>query len=143
MNVNGVYVHRFAEFTDFRGSLTAGEMPAPHLPFTPRRWFLVYAVPSRELRGEHAHRECHQFLICVAGSVAVSVDDGEHRGEVVLDNPSIGIYVPPMVWGSQFRYEPDTVLLVLASHPYDAGDYIRDYEDYIRELGQRRPESAR
>ncbi len=138
MNVNGVYVHRFAEFTDFRGSLTAGEMPAPQLPFTPRRWFLVYGVPSRELRGEHAHRECHQFLICVAGSVTVSVDDGEHRGEVVLDKPSIGIYVPPMVWGSQFRYEPSTVLLVLASHPYDADDYIRDYEVYIRELAAQR-----
>jgi serine acetyltransferase len=143
MSVSGVYVHRFAEFSDFRGSLTAGEMPAPQLPFTPRRWFLVYEVPSRELRGEHAHRKCHQFLICVAGSVTVSVDDGEHRGEVVLDRPSIGIYVPPMVWGSQFRYEPDTVLLVLASHPYAADDYIRDYEDYIRELSEQRTGSAR
>jgi UDP-2-acetamido-3-amino-2,3-dideoxy-glucuronate N-acetyltransferase len=133
MQVDGVYVHRFREFTDFRGSLTAGEMPAPGLPFVPHRWFLVYGVPSRELRGEHAHRVCHQFLMCVAGSVTVAVDDGEHRGEVVLDKPTIGIYVPPMVWGSQFRYEPDTVLLVLASHQYDANDYIREYEVYIRE----------
>jgi acetyltransferase-like isoleucine patch superfamily enzyme/dTDP-4-dehydrorhamnose 3,5-epimerase-like enzyme len=139
IHVTGVYVHRFPEFSDFRGSLTSGEMPVPGLPFVPRRWFLVYDVPSRELRGEHAHRVCHQFLMCVAGSVTVSVDDGEHRGEVVLDRPNIGIYVPPMVWGSQFRYEPDTVLMVLASHPYDASDYIRAYEVYMRELAHVSP----
>lgn len=135
LEVRGVSVHRFTEFTDPRGSLVAGEMPAELLPFVPRRWFLVYDVPSRELRGEHAHRECHQFLLCVAGSLTVAVDDGRRRAEIVLDRPDTGVYIPPMVWGSQFRYEPDSVLLVFASHPYDAGDYIREYEGYLAELG--------
>jgi UDP-2-acetamido-3-amino-2,3-dideoxy-glucuronate N-acetyltransferase len=132
LDVKGVHVQKFAEFEDLRGSLTAGELPSDGIPFTPHRWFLVYDVPSREVRGEHAHRECHQFLICVAGKVSVAVDDGRRRDEVVLDSPSVGIYLPPLVWGSQYRYEEDAVLLVLASHPYDPDDYIREYDEFLR-----------
>jgi len=131
----GVEVRRFEEFSDLRGSLTASEMPAEGIPFAPRRWFMVYDVPSREVRGEHAHRQCHQFLICVCGQVMVAVDDGENRDEVLLDRPTLGVYIPPMIWGSQFRYEPDAVLLVLASHPYDADDYIREYDSFLAEVG--------
>jgi len=132
LGVSGVHLQRFAEFEDLRGALTAGELPSEDIPFTPQRWFLVYDVPGREVRGEHAHRVCHQFLICVAGKVNVAVDDGHKRGEVVLDRPSLGIYIPPLVWGTQYRYEEDAVLLVLASHPYDAGDYIREYDEFLR-----------
>jgi acetyltransferase-like isoleucine patch superfamily enzyme/dTDP-4-dehydrorhamnose 3,5-epimerase-like enzyme len=131
LGVRGVYVQRFAEFSDLRGKLTAGEMLAEGVPFLPQRWFLVYGVPSREVRGEHAHRECHQFLICVSGRVSVAVDDGKHRAEVLLDEPTLGIYIPPLVWGSQFRYDPDSVLLVLASQPYDPDDYIREYDSFL------------
>ncbi len=130
LGVRGVQVTRSAQFTDLRGSLTAGEMPGA-VPFQPRRWFLVYDVPSREVRGEHAHRACQQFLVCVAGSVMVAVDDGTSRSEVRLDEPTLGVYIPPYVWASQYRYEPSTVLLVLASHPYDADDYIRDYDEFL------------
>ena len=126
-----VQVQRFAEFSDLRGRLTAGEIPKDGLPFMPRRWFLVYDVPSQEIRGEHAHRVCHQFLICIAGKVTVAVDDGQRRAEVVLDNPTLGIYIPPMVWGSQFRYETKTTLLALASDLYDPDDYIRDYDEFL------------
>jgi dTDP-4-dehydrorhamnose 3,5-epimerase-like enzyme len=131
LDVHGVQIQRFAEFSDLRGRLTAGELPNDGLPFVPRRWFLVYDVPSQEIRGEHAHRLCHQFLICIAGTVTVAVDDGERRAEVVLDAPTLGIYIPPLVWGSQFRYDADAVLLVLASHPYDADDYIREYDSFL------------
>lgn len=131
--VRGVHLQRFAGFSDLRGRLTAGELPSDAIPFTPKRWFLVYDVPSREVRGEHAHRDCHQFLVCVHGRVNVAVDDGERRGEVVLDDPTVGIYVPPGIWGSQFRYETDAVLLVLASHPYDPDDYIRDYDTFLKQ----------
>jgi UDP-2-acetamido-3-amino-2,3-dideoxy-glucuronate N-acetyltransferase len=134
--VRDVYVQRLPEFSDLRGRLTAGELPGEGLPFAPQRWFLVYDVPSREVRGEHAHRVCHQFLVCVAGSVTVAVDDGEQRSEVVLDEPTLGIYIPPLVWGSQFRYEPDAVLLVLASHVYDPDDYIREYEVFLSEVAR-------
>lgn len=132
--VDGVHLQRFSAFSDLRGRLTAGEMPTDAIPFTPKRWFLVYDVPSREVRGEHAHRVCHQFLVCVHGRVNVAVDDGKRRAEAVLDDPTAGIYVPPRIWGSQFRYEEDAVLLVLASHPYDPDDYIRDYDTFLQEV---------
>lgn len=138
LGVEGVHLYRFAEFEDLRGSLTAGELPSEGVPFAPRRWFLVYDVPGREVRGEHAHRQCHQFLVCVSGRVNVAVDDGEKRGEVVLDDPTLGIYVPPMVWASQFGYEEGAVLLVLASHPYESDDYIRSYDEFLA-AAERRP----
>jgi acetyltransferase-like isoleucine patch superfamily enzyme/dTDP-4-dehydrorhamnose 3,5-epimerase-like enzyme len=131
LGVAGVHVQHFKEVVDLRGSLTAAEMPDEAIPFVPHRWFMVYDVPSREIRGEHAHRICHQFLICVSGRVSVAVDDGHNRGEVVLDRPTMGIYVPPMVWASEYRYEEGAVLLVLASHPYDPDDYIRRYDDFL------------
>lgn len=133
LGVRGVHIERFAEFSDLRGRLTAGDLPNEGVPFAPQRWFLVYDVPSREVRGEHAHRVCHQFLICVSGRVNVAVDDGEQRAEVLLDKPTIGIYVPPLVWASQYRYDDEAVLLVLASHPYDSDDYIRQYDDFLTE----------
>jgi dTDP-4-dehydrorhamnose 3,5-epimerase-like enzyme len=139
LGVGAVHVQRFAEFFDLRGRLTAGDFPAEAIPFTPQRWFLVYDVPSREIRGEHAHRVCHQFLLCVSGQVTVAVDDGQNRGEVLLDDPTLGIYIPPLVWGSQYRYDADAVLLVLASHPYNPDDYIREYDQFLLETGTNAP----
>lgn len=115
---------------DARGGLTVGEV-AKELPFAPARYFLVFDVPSSELRGEHAHRKCHQFLICVHGSCRVLLDDGARRCEVTLDRPDLGVHMPPMIWGTQYRYSRDAVLLVFASHGYDAGDYLRTYDNFI------------
>jgi dTDP-4-dehydrorhamnose 3,5-epimerase-like enzyme len=126
----GVQVLDAPIVADLRGSLVAHEL-ADLLPFTPARSFVVFDVPSQHVRGEHAHRQCWQFLTCVHGQVTVHVDDGERRAEVVLDTPGRGVVVPPMVWASQFGYSPDAVLVVLASLPYDPTDYIRDYEEYL------------
>ena len=127
--VQGARLVALPDIRDVRGALSFAEVDA-QLPFMPRRVFIQYDVPSREARGEHAHRELHQFLLCVHGSVRTLVDDGRHRAEVVLDRPSVGLHVPPMVWGGQFDYEPDSVLVVLASDRYDAADYIRDYAEF-------------
>jgi acetyltransferase-like isoleucine patch superfamily enzyme/dTDP-4-dehydrorhamnose 3,5-epimerase-like enzyme len=132
-NVSGVTLHHLPEYDDLRGSLTAGEFET-EIPFRPKRYFLVFDVPSAETRGEHAHKECHQFLVCVKGHCAVVADDGTNRQEFLLDRPNQGVYLPPMVWGIQYRYSADTVLLVFASHYYDAGDYIRDYDAYLKML---------
>jgi hypothetical protein len=67
------------------------------------------------------------------------VDNGEKRCEVQLDSPTLGLHVPPMIWATQYRYSTDAALLVLASHPYDADDYIRDYNQWLGELGARKP----
>ena len=105
------------------------------LPFAPRRLFTVYDVPSESVRGAHAHRECAQFLVCLAGEVSCLVDDGSAREAIDLDTPEVGLHIPPMVWGTQWKYTRNAVLLVLASHPYDADDYIRDYEEFLAEVG--------
>jgi len=116
--------------SDIRGTLSFGQYET-HLPFQPRRYFVVYDVPGKEVRGEHAHRTLHQVLVCVKGSLSVMLDDGERRDEVLLDGPHLGLYVPPMIWTSQYRYSADAVLLVLASDLYDAGDYIRSYDEFL------------
>ncbi|MES1980897.1 MAG: WxcM-like domain-containing protein [Pseudomonadota bacterium] len=133
--VRGVTTHKFPLIPDMRGSLTVGEF-AQHIPFAPQRYFMVFDVPSKETRGEHAHRLCHQFLICVRGSCAVMADDGDNRTEILLDTLAKGVYLPPMVWGVQYKYSADAVLLVFASHHYDADDYIRNYSQFLSEVKQ-------
>lgn len=128
--VKGVMLHRLPRVPDIRGSLTVGEFDRS-IPFAAKRYFMVFDVPSVETRGEHAHRECHQFLICVHGSCAVVADDGENRQEFLLDRPDVGIHLSPMVWGIQYKYSADALLLVFASHYYDSADYIRNYSDFL------------
>lgn len=133
-SVQGVTMHRLKVVPDLRGNLTVGEFERD-IPFRPLRYFIVFGVPSRETRGEHAHRACHQFLICVRGSCAVVADDGRRRVEVRLDSLGTGLYLPPMVWGIQYKYSPDAALLVFASDHYDPADYIRDYGEFRRAKG--------
>lgn len=130
--IRGVTLHRLPMVGDLRGHLSVGEFERD-IPFKPARYFLVYDVPTEKTRGEHAHRECHQFLVCARGSVAVVADDGKDRVEVALDGPGVGVYLPPMTWGIQYKYSADAVLLVFASHFYDADDYIRDYDTFLKE----------
>lgn len=132
--VRGVKLHRMLRVVDIRGNLTVGEFDRS-VPFTAKRYFMVFDVPSMETRGEHAHRACHQFLICVRGSCAVVADDGTSRQEFLLDRPDLGIHLPPMVWGIQYKYTADAVLLVFASHYYDSADYIRDYAEFRQLAG--------
>lgn len=128
--VKGVMLHRLPRVPDIRGSLTVGEFDRS-IPFIAKRYFMVFDVPSLETRGEHAHRECHQFLICVRGSCSLVADDGINRQEFQLDRPDVGIHLPPMVWGIQYKYSADAVLLVFASHYYDSADYIRNYAAFL------------
>ena len=135
LSVANAKLVQLPRIVDLRGGLSFGEYDQ-HLPFIPRRYFVIYDVPSIEVRGEHAHREQHQFLVCLKGSCSVVLDDGKNRNEVVLDRPDLGLYLPPMVWGIQYKYTPEAVLMVLVSDIYDADDYIRDYDLFIKEVNQ-------
>lgn len=115
---------------DHRGNLTAGEF-GKDIPFAVQRYFMIYQVPLVEARGEHAHKACHQFLVCARGRISVTADDGTQRDDFLLDRPDIGLHLPPMTWGIQHTYSPDAVLLVFASEHYDADDYIRDYATFV------------
>jgi len=131
----GVTLHRMMEAVDMRGSLSVGEC-GKDVPFEVKRYFLVTNVPTAETRGEHAHRECHQFLVAVKGTVHVVADNGKHRQEFVLDNHTLGLFLPAMTWGIQYKYSADAVLLVFASEHYLAEDYIRDYDQFLIEKKQ-------
>lgn len=132
--IHGVQFVRLPIIPDLRGSLSFAEY-GQYLPFVPRRYFLVYDVQSREVRGEHAHKELQQFLVCVKGSCSVMVDDGKCREEYLLDSPGAALYIPPLIWGVQYKYSPDAILLVLASDVYKPDDYIRDYDEFLSLVG--------
>jgi carbonic anhydrase/acetyltransferase-like protein (isoleucine patch superfamily) len=127
--VGGVRFYRLPYVEDLRGYLSFAEI-GQHLPFLVKRYFVVFDVASREIRGEHAHRKLEQFLVSVHGSCQIIADDGDSREEYLLDRPNLGLYIPPMVWCVQYKYSRDGVLLVLASERYDAADYIRDYHEF-------------
>lgn len=130
LNVAGAKLHAMPLVEDLRGALVYGEIDQ-HLPFPPKRYFVVFDVPSREVRGEHAHLELHEFLVCLRGSCSVALDDGASRDEVVLDTPTIGLHVPPRLWRVHYKYSPDAILLVLCSDVYQGSDYVRDYDQFL------------
>ncbi len=130
IRVAGVKLLSLKKNSDPRGNLLAFENEQ-ELPFQVKRIFLVNGVPANEVRGIHAHRECWQFLIAVAGSLTVGFDDGAQAQELILDRDDVGLLLPPLTYGRQFNFSPDAVLLVLASHSYDLSDYIDDYEEFL------------
>ena len=106
---------------------TNGNLAFIELPFFAHRTFYVYGVRTGDIRGKHAHKECEQFLIAIHGTVNITCDDGSNRKVYTLDTPLKGLYIPPMVWAEQYYHSEDTMLVGLASHPFDEEDYIRDY----------------
>lgn len=129
IRVRGVRLHELPNHLDLRGNLTVGEFEKD-LPFSPKRYFLVYGVTNEHIRGEHAHLNCHQFLLCTHGACSVIADDGVERQEFRLDQPNSGLYLPPMIWGVQYKFSRDAVLLVFASEHYDPNDYLRNFAEF-------------
>jgi len=127
--ISGVKIITLPLALDLRGNLSVVE--SKDIPFIPKRFFWIFDVPDKEIRGEHAHKVQEQFLICLKGNVTVLADNGSVRGEIVLDKPNVGFYIPPMIWAVEYKYSHDAVLLVFTSDVYDPNDYIRDYDEYV------------
>ncbi len=108
---------------DERGHVAVGDVGGS-IPFDVRRVFTVSGVPAATVRGGHAHRDCHQLLVVVSGSVRVDIRDSAGPHTVVLSDPAVGVHIPPGVFAAQSQFTHGAVLLVLASHPYDPDDYI-------------------
>lgn len=102
-----------------------------NIPFEIKRVFYTYDIPGGESRGAHAHKECHQFLIAASGSFEVVLDDGINKRTVLLNRPFYGLHIPPGIWAAEQGFSSGSICLVLASHVYDEGDYIRDYVDFL------------
>ena len=129
LGVDGCALVSLPRYQDLRGELIVSEFDEV-LPFAPKRAFFVRGVPGEHVRGEHAHRACDQFLLAIAGSLNVLMDNGEATKEVVLDSPEIGLYLPAKVWSVQYKFSKDAVLAVFASLPYESADYIRSYNEF-------------
>lgn len=114
---------------DRRGNLSFVENQSV-LPFDVKRVFYIYDIPSGRSRGKHAHRLCHQFLVAISGSFRVSLDDGYNTRTVELRRPDYGLHIPPGIWAGERDFSAGSVCLVLASHPFDEDDYIRDYDKF-------------
>jgi dTDP-4-dehydrorhamnose 3,5-epimerase len=119
---------------DERGSLVAVE-ELKEVPFAIVRAYYLFGTQPGVTRGLHAHRAVRQFAVPVAGSCTMLVDDGLTRAKVRLEQPTVGLLLPPMVWHEMSDFSSDCVLLVLADAPYDESDYIRDYDHFL-ELAQ-------
>jgi len=130
MSVDDCKVIDLPKISDPRGNLTFIE-ECNHIPFDIKRVFYIYDVPTAVDRGAHAHKDNHQFLICLSGSMDVLLDDGMNKKTVHLNRPWQGLHIPPLVWASEAEFVPNTLYMVLASLPYDENDYIRDYYEFI------------
>ncbi len=116
--------------SDHRGHLSFAQYE-DHVSFVPKRYFMITDVPENTLRGNHAHKECRQFLVCLSGGCKIKLDDGAQQKEVILSDPGMGIDVPQMIWVEVGHFSQNAVLLVLASDVFSADDYIRDYDQFL------------
>lgn len=131
MNKN-VEMLEFSELGDERGHLVIVE-GNQSIPFDIKRIFYIYGSDTDVIRGQHANRKTEFVLINVAGTSKVMVKDGKGNEAIFsLNRPHTGIYLPKMVWKDMYDFSEDSVLLCLASEHYDAEEYIRDYDEYVR-----------
>ncbi|MEQ5075473.1 FdtA/QdtA family cupin domain-containing protein [Providencia alcalifaciens] len=119
----------FKKLGDDRGSLISLEQHK-NIPFEVKRIYYIFGTKEGVSRGFHAHKNLEQVAICVKGSCRFLLDDGKNKEEIVLDDPSIGLYISNVTWREMHDFSEDCVLIVLASELYDESDYIRNYQDF-------------
>src|SRR6056297_834515 len=119
--------------SDPRGDLTFVE-GGTHVPFDIARVYYLYNVPVESERGGHAHKVLQQFVFALSGSFRLKVDNGTEKTEFWLRNPRQGVLMDRLIWREMDSFSQGTVCMVLASHPYDEADYIRDYNEFANTL---------
>jgi dTDP-4-dehydrorhamnose 3,5-epimerase-like enzyme len=102
-----------------------------NIPFEVRRVYYLYDIPGGESRGGHAHKELHQLVVAASGSFDVLLDDGENKKVVTLNRPDYGLLIVPGIWRELMEFSSGAICLVLASHPYDEADYIREHQNFL------------
>lgn len=126
----------FGDYGDERGKLVVIE-GGRAIPFEIQRVFYIYDSDDTVIRGQHANRISEFVLVNVAGRSKVRITDGTEEIVVELDRPMTGVYIPRMIWKDMYDFSKDSVLLILASTHYDETEYIRNYEEYLKEIGKR------
>jgi dTDP-4-dehydrorhamnose 3,5-epimerase-like enzyme len=129
-SATGCRVVELPRISDPRGNLTMVENH-DQVPFAIQRVYYLYDVPGGEVRGGHAHRALEQLVIAASGSFEVLVDDGVHQERFFLNRSYFGLYIPQLVWRELDNFSSGSVCLVIASRPYEEGDYFRSYEEFL------------
>ena len=127
--LDGCYIIELEELIDVRGRLSFVEV-GKHLDFDIKRNYFIYGVPGGEGRGQHAHKELHQFVMCLSGSFEIELYDGKNRITYFLNKPSMGLYICPLIWRELKDFSTGAVCSVLASEIYKEDDYIRDLSEF-------------
>ena len=127
-------VIEFPEMGDERGNLVVVE-GEQLVPFKINRVFYMYGSDDTVFRCQHANRESEFVLINVSGTSKVRVTDGRDEAIIELNKPRMGLYLSTMLWKDMYDFSPDSVLLVLTNTHYNGAEYIRDYDEYLREMG--------
>ena len=124
----------FKDLGDERGKLVVieGEID---IPFEIKRVFYIYGSDNKIVRGQHANKESEFVFVNVAGKSKVRVTDGIGEHIVELNRPMQAVYIPKMIWKDMYDFSVDSVLLVLTNTHYDAKEYIRNYDDYLKLMG--------
>ena len=138
---HGCRIIDFPEFIDARGGLSFAESEG-HVPFDVERVFWLYNLSDCHSRGGHSHGHCAQVVVAVHGAFDLLLDDGSTSVTIHLDSPRRGVLIAPTVWDELKNFTGGTVVMVMASHHFDAEDYISDYEEYRGELVELRPYSS-
>lgn len=129
-SVTGLAVIDLPMFRDARGVLVPVEFEKV-VPFVVRRLFWVSEVPLGGVRGGHAHKRCHQFLICMSGLVAVEIYDGnsERIIEIALGQ---ALHIKPSLFSTERFPKEGGLLAVLCDRPYEADDYLPDRDATLK-----------
>ena len=120
--------------TDPRGNLTVAE-GLTQVPFDIARAYWVYDVPGGESRGGHAHKRLKQLVVATSGSFTVPLDNGGEQRKYLLNHPWQGLLIDTGIWRTLDDFSSGAVCLVLASRPYEAEDYIYDYDEFLKYTG--------
>jgi hypothetical protein len=122
----------FDDFPD--GNLVIGEAEK-NIPFEIKRIYYINNLFNKKAkRGHHAHKALNQVIFCINGSFVLDLDDGRTKQKVLLNNPSYGVRLGPLLWHTMEKFSSDCVILVLADDYYKASDYLRNYDDFLKYL---------
>ena len=133
MSLSHCRIINLPKIEDARGNLTFVE-GGNHIPFDIKRVYYLYDVPGGSDRGAHAHRNLHQFMVAMSGSFDLTLSDGHEEKTFHLNRSYFGIYICPMMWRYLDNFSSGAVCMVMASAPYDESDYIRDHDQFIKEV---------
>lgn len=135
--INMAQMFEFSQKGDERGHLVIVE-GKEDVPFEIKRIFYIYGSDNEVIRGQHANRDSEFVLINVAGSSKVRVKDGKGNEAIYfLNRPHTGIYLPKLVWKEMYDFSKDSVLLCLSSEHYDADEYIRNYDEFVKIVNEK------